>query len=610
MNSTVFLQKILGKSFALLILTGLWVSSSFSQIILFDNGAKFYTGPTAVLYVNGGFQNDNLAGTGNYFENNGAMTIATSGTPGSVFLTNNSILQGNGTYLVEQNWTNDATFTAGNSTVNFNGTLQEYITSTNATITIFNNLVLTGTGFGNNRKKTLQLVDAVIAASGTLTLNDRELETLTNTLFVLNPSPACITNTTLPGSEGFVSSNFAIGGSGFLSRVTNSALAYLFPIGGSTSGTRYRPVILTPASGTLNTYTARLGYNIATADGFDIAAIDTTMCIVNPIFYHEIKRSSGSANANIEIFYDQASDGGWDGMAKWNSLTPGIWNEMGAVTANANIPLSSVLKVNWADFSNSPYILSRKKPPVPGLTCSSVCSNSVGNIFSAVGTGSSYTWTAPSGATISSGQNTNSVTIDWGGSSGPVTVTTSTALGCASNPVSCMVNPTSSTVASFSSESTALTYNFTDLSSGGVDQWVWDFGDGSVSNSQNPSHTYTACGPQKICLIASKNNCIDTVCNDIEVDELYSIPNVFTPDGDGINDVFIIDNTCLKESVLEIYNRWGMKVYQTTSGGWDGRATSGVQESDGTYYYIFKAVSLLAGKDYNSKGFVSLVRKK
>lgn len=610
MKSNVFFQKILSKSFAILVLSGFLASASFAQIILFDNGAKFYTGPSAVLYVNGGFQNDNSAGTANYFENNGAMTIATSGTPGSVFLTSNSILQGNGTYLVEQNWTNDATFAAGNSTVNFNGTLQEFITSTNATVTIFNNLVLTGTGFGNNRKKTLQLVDAVIASNGTLTINDRELETLTNTMFVLNPSSTCITNNTTPGSEGFVSSSFSSGGSGYLSRVTNSSLAYLFPTGGSSSGTRYRPVILTPASGVSNTYTARLGYDIATADGFDIAAIDTTMCMVNPIFYHQIKRSSGNDNANIEIFYDQTTDGGWDGMAKWNSLTPGIWNEMGAVTATANIPLSSVLKVNWADFSNSPYILSRKKPPVPGLTCSSVCTNSAGNIFSAIGTGSTYTWTSPAGSTITSGQNTSSVTIDWGSSSGPVTVTTSSALGCASNPASCIVVPSSSTVAAFSSNSTALTYDFTDLSTSGVDQWAWDFGDGSVSNSQNPSHTYTACGPQKICLIASKNNCIDTVCSDIEVDELYSVPNVFTPDADGINDIFIIDNTCLKEDVLEIYNRWGMKVFETTSGGWDGRMTSGVQASEGTYYYIFKAVSLLAGKDYDSKGFISLVRKK
>ncbi len=611
MKIAIFLKNILLRSFALFVLTRcLTIALSAQPTILFNNGAQVYTGPTAILHLNGSFKNDNAAGTTNVFENNGTMTVGNSGTPGSVFLTTNSILQGNGTYIVEQDWTNDATFTAGTSTVNFNGTQQEFITSTNATITTFNNLVLTGTGFGNNRKKTLQLVGARIGANGTLALNDRELETLTNTMFVLNPSATCVTNNIILGSEGFVSSSFNSGGSGYLSRVTNSTLGYIFPTGSSVSGTRYRPVMLTPASGTANTYTARLGYNDATSDGFNINALDTGMCMVNPLFYHEIKRSSGNDNAIIEIFYNQTADGAWEGLAKWNSTTPNIWNEMGTVTATANVPLSSVLKVNWADFSNSPYILSRKKPSIPGLTCSSVCANSTGNVFSAIGTGSIYTWTSPTGTVITSGQNTNAVTIDWNSLSGPVTVTVTNPFGCTSNAASCTVNPASSTIADFSSTSTALTYNFTDLSTGGVDQWVWDFGDGSFSTEQNPSHTYAACGPQNICLIASKNNCVDTVCSDIELSDLLSIPNIFTPDGDGTNDLFLINTSCFKEFTIEIFNRWGMKIVEITTGGWDGRSKSGVEASDGTYFYILKAVSLLPGKEYNSKGFISLVRKK
>ncbi len=611
MDSDTFFKKKFLRSFAMFVLTVYLTGTLSAQTtIFFNNGAQVYTGATAILHLNGTFKNDNTAGTANVFENNGTMTIGNSGTPGSVFLTNNSILQGSGTFIVEQDWTNDATFIAGTSTVNFNGTQQEYITSTNATVTTFNNLILTGTGFGNNRKKTLQLVDAIIGANGTLALNDRELETLTNTIFVLNPSSACVTNNIILGSEGFVSSSFVSGGSGYLSRVTNSSLGYLFPTGSSASGTRYRPVMLTPASGAANTYTARLGYNDATSDGFVIAALDTAMCMVNPLFYHEIKRSSGSDNAIIEIFYNQTADGAWEGMAKWNSVTPGIWNNMGTVTANANIPLASVLKVNWADFSNSPYILSRNKPQAPGLTCSSVCTNSAGNVFTAIGTGSSYTWTSPTGTTIASGQSTSSVTIDWNSLSGPVTVTITNPFGCISDAASCLVNPSSSIVAEFSTASTGLTYNFTDLSAGGPDQWAWDFGDGTVSTDQNPSHTYSSCGPQTICLISNKNNCIDTVCTDIELSDLLSIPNVFSPDGDGSNDQFFINSTCLKEYTLEIFNRWGMKVVEITSGGWDGRTKSGVEASDGTYFYMLKATSLLPGKEYDSKGVISLVRKK
>ena len=432
---------------------------SFSQsTVLYNNGCPVYMAPASILHLNGGLQNDNLAATTGVFKNDGIMTIATiPGLQGSVFLTNNSTMQGNGTYLIEQDWVNDAIFIADSSTVNFNGNLQEFITSTNNTVTTFNNLILTGTGSGNNAKKTLQSVNAVIGTSGTLALNDRELETSTNTLFVLNPSTTCITNNTTPGSEGFVSSSFNIGSSGFLSRVCNSAAGYLFPTGSSVNGIRYRPVILTPASASSNIYTARLGYNIATTDGFDITFSDTTMYTLNPAFYHEIKRSSGNANADIEIFYNEIIDGSWDGMAKWHSSAPGNWNDMGTVNTTSSLPLNSVLKVNWADFSDSPYILSRKS---------------------------------------------------------------------------------------------------------------------------------------------------DLICQD------YTVPNVFTPDGNGINELFVINDNCIKDFHLQIYNRWGMKLFETTlpGHGWDGRTDSGLPSPEGTYYYILKTISL-SGKESSSAGSVLLLRK-
>jgi hypothetical protein len=128
--------------------------TGFAQTILFNNGALVYTGPTAIVQVNGGFQNDGAAGVTPVFENNGTMTIANSGTPGSVILSNGSTLQGNGTYYVEQDWTNDAIFSAGVSSVIMNGDLQQFITSTTGTVTTFNNLTLTGSGIANNRKKT------------------------------------------------------------------------------------------------------------------------------------------------------------------------------------------------------------------------------------------------------------------------------------------------------------------------------------------------------------------------------------------------------------------------------------------------------------------------
>ena len=60
-----------------------------------------------------------------------------------------------------------------------------------------------------------------------------------------------------------------------------------------------------------------------------------------------------------------------------------------------------------------------------------------------------------------------------------------------------------------------------------------------------------------------------------------------------------------------VFNRWGQKQYEwnTVSGGWDGRSSSGVDCADGTYYYILYATGI-DGKEYSQKGFFNLIRSK
>jgi gliding motility-associated-like protein len=596
-----------------IVISGSFISGGFAQTIFFNNGAQIYTSPLAIVQVNGGFQNDGAAGTTPVFENDGTMTIANSGTPGSVFLTNGSTLQGDGTIYVEQDWVNDATFIANNSTVNLNGDVQQFITSTTGTVTTFNNLTLTGAGVGTaNRKKTLQLVNAITGVNGILTINDRELETQTNTMFVLNPAVGAITNSTVFGSEGFVSSSFG----GTLSRATNTTSVYSFPTGSSVGTLRYREIRLTPSGSGPDVFTARLGNNIATADGFDVSQFDTSMCKVTTKFYHQITRAAGTDNADIDVFYDQAADGPWDGLAKWNSPTAALWNNMGTVTASVAATYNDNKKSIWTDWSNSPYILSRAKLADPKLTCTPVCVNSVGNTFTATGgvPGDSFVWTTPAGTTITSGNGTNTITVDWGATGGNITVIDTNSVGCFSDPASCTVTVSTPPLANFDTASSGFTFNFTDMSTGGATGWSWDFGDGSSSSTQSPSHLYTADGVYTVCLTATNvDGCMDSVCRTVDVDvtEFINIPNVFTPDGDGINDQFYINSSGLKEFHIEIYNRWGLKVFESDSDKikWDGRSTAGVELSDGTYYYILEAMSV-TNKDYSTKGFINLMRTK
>jgi gliding motility-associated-like protein len=70
---------------------------------------------------------------------------------------------------------------------------------------------------------------------------------------------------------------------------------------------------------------------------------------------------------------------------------------------------------------------------------------------------------------------------------------------------------------------------------------------------------------------------------------LLKIPNVFTPNGDQVNDEYHIKDLCKFEDFkFIIYNRWGKLIYEATDPefAWDGKTTGGTDVSDGVYYYI------------------------
>jgi len=128
------------------------------------------------------------------------------------------------------------------------------------------------------------------------------------------------------------------------------------------------------------------------------------------------------------------------------------------------------------------------------------------------------------------------------------------------------------------------TINFINQTTNG-DSWLWDFGDNSTETSENPSHLYQNEGVFSVWLIAtSDKGCIDSVMREVRVivDEI-EIPNIITPNGDGVNDKFVIKNIeRVESSTLRIYNRWGTKIYEASpyKNDWDGEGAP-----DGVYYY-------------------------
>ena len=132
--------------------------------------------------------------------------------------------------------------------------------------------------------------------------------------------------------------------------------------------------------------------------------------------------------------------------------------------------------------------------------------------------------------------------------------------------------------------------------------YEWDFGDDSVSNLNDPlPHKYYKPGEYTILLtIESELHCIDSVRSAIIKVEpsALAIPNVFTPDGDGYNDRFMVESKSLRYIIVEVFSRSGLKVYGFSGEddrlkdctGWDGNINnSSIKAAPGVYFYIIRA---------------------
>jgi gliding motility-associated-like protein len=144
--------------------------------------------------------------------------------------------------------------------------------------------------------------------------------------------------------------------------------------------------------------------------------------------------------------------------------------------------------------------------------------------------------------------------------------------------------------------------------------WNWDFGDTSTSTARNPQHLYTDHGAFVVTLVVNNSgNCPDTIQQVVVIaKEAYiKVPNAFTPNGDGLNDVFrILRAGVLELIVFRIYNRWGELVFETfdIDEGWDGKFRGNDQDV-GTFVYYVQAITVDSNPEsVIQKGSFSLLR--
>lgn len=154
-------------------------------------------------------------------------------------------------------------------------------------------------------------------------------------------------------------------------------------------------------------------------------------------------------------------------------------------------------------------------------------------------------------------------------------------------------------------------FQFTNNSSN-ASNYVWNFGDGVLDNTNNPSHIFTQPGNYSVTLVAMNNiGCTDTAMQGqllVIPDAHYFIPNTFTPNGDGINDNFLVYGESLNQMTMTIFDRWGQKVYEGDGlqNGWDG-TTHGKPCNGGVYVYLINITTLI-GKQYQLHGDITLLK--
>ncbi|MDB4655480.1 PKD domain-containing protein [Flavobacteriales bacterium] len=196
-----------------------------------------------------------------------------------------------------------------------------------------------------------------------------------------------------------------------------------------------------------------------------------------------------------------------------------------------------------------------------------------------------------------------------------VSLDISTAAGCVDS-TEAQVTVNTNPVASGTGESTSLDAIFTtDLLAGEEAEWL--INDTVFTDLDVVNYTFPDSGWYDITLsIVNENGCMDEVTFEIYIEGIpeYEVGNVFTPNGDELNERFQPFTYSMVEANMQVFNRWGRPVYKYDGlippielWGWDGTINGGAKAAEGTYYYVLDLKGT-DGNNFSEQGTVTLVR--
>ncbi|MFH0895301.1 MAG: gliding motility-associated C-terminal domain-containing protein [Bacteroidota bacterium] len=245
-------------------------------------------------------------------------------------------------------------------------------------------------------------------------------------------------------------------------------------------------------------------------------------------------------------------------------------------------------------------VVTVNQVPVPTITGDTLICSGSSTILTAAG-GTTYVW--------STSATTASITVN------PLTVTTYTVTvsngPCSATEditVSTLPNPT----ANAGNDTTITLGASAQLNGSGGVTYAWSPATGlSCTDCANPIATPSVTTTYTL-VVTGANGCTNAdiviVSVEIQCGEVF-IPNAFSPNNDGQNDLECVFGNCITEIRFAIFDRWGEKVFETTDpkvACWDGKYKGEFMNS-GVFVYYMKA-TLLTGEEIERQGNITLFR--